>query len=216
MKTLPFIFALSLLSSTAFAKAKPKMFKVEVTNLTKGQPITPPVVAAHSPRTKIFMLGKKASKGLSILAQDGVTDNFVAELDGNKFVKRSVVGSGVILPGMKQSLMIEANDKRFVFSVVGMLARTNDAIVAARGLTSDLKVGQKITHLARVYDAGAEMNTQLCEHIPAPPCNNPGVGTEGGEGFVRFHEGVQKLGDLDVARDTFAPIAAKITVKRVQ
>lgn len=208
--------AIACTLSIAAAPSQKKLFKVSVTNLTKGQPITPPVIAVHAPSFKLFTLGKKSSEGLAILAQDGITDTLVQELAGNKKVKRSVVGSGIIMPGQTQETMVEANDPRFKLSIVGMLARTNDAIVSSLGLSTKLKVGQKVTSRAMVYDAGSENNTESCSHIPAPPCGNPQVGTEGGEGFVRPHEGLLGIGDLDASRDAFSSTSALITVKRIQ
>ena len=207
----------AFLSLTINAQAgEAKLFKVTVVNLTKGQPLTPPVVAVHAPGYIPVHLGQKASEGLALLATDGMTDVLVAEFANKAQVVRSAVGDGVILPGMKAEIMVKANDPRFNLSVVSMLARTNDAIAVAQELSTRLKVGQKAVALAEVYDAGAEMNTESCAHIPAPPCGNPGVATEGGEGFIRPHEGLLGIGDLTAQRDAFASKAAKIIVQRMK
>ena len=218
MKSLMMSIAL-MASMNSYAKdyqSPVKEFKVTVINLTKGQPITPPVLTVHSPKFKLFELGMPATKGLAVLAQDGVTSELVSELEASKKVVRSTTAEGVIMPGQKAELMIQANDTRFKLSIVGMLARTNDAIVSATSLPTGLKKGQKYSTLAKVYDAGAETNTESCSQIPAPPCGNPMVGTNGGEGFVRPHEGLTGVGDLDPARDAFSSVAAKIIVERVQ
>lgn len=215
-KALSLIAMISLSLANIQAAKLPKKFSVSIQNLTKGQPLTPPVIAVHSPKVAFFKIGESASEGLAILSQDGVTDTFVQELASIKTVVRSQVGTGVIMPGKSQELVIEANDPRFVLSVVSMLARTNDAIMAAQKLPLKLKKGMSFSVLASVYDAGAEMNTESCSTIPAPPCANPMVGTNGGEGFIRPHEGVQGTGDLDLSRDSFAQKVAKITIKRIQ
>lgn len=212
------ICSLVFLASAALAEynKNARLFKVSVVNLTKGQPLTNPVVAVHAPGYKIVDLGQPASKGLSALAQDGVTTAFEDELAKDRHVVRSKTGKSVVLPGQSSSIILEANNPHFQFSVFSMLARTNDAFTAAMNLGADLKVGQKVSYEASVYDAGAEENTELCDHIPAPPCNNPMVGTDGGEGFVRPHEGLLIVGDLTARRDAFAHIAAKITIERIQ
>lgn len=193
-----------------------KQFKVTIVNLTKGQPLTPAVVAVHAPQYQLFHLGQKASDGLSLLAVDGDTSLLVQELSQEMAVKRSATGKGIILPGQKEEILIEANDPRYQLSLVSMLARTNDAIATVKGISTYMKVGQKRAYLAHVYDAGAEKNTELCAHIPAPPCNSHGKGTDGGEGYIRPHEGFLGVGDLDANRDAFASVAAKIIVERVK
>jgi len=210
---LTLIFTSASIQASSYGKAK--KFKVTLLNLTKGQPMTPAVLAVHSQKHQLFHLGAKPSIGLSKLATDGMTDKLIHEFKKNKYVVRQATGDGITMPGQKSQIVIEANDRRFKLSLVSMLARTNDAIVLAQNISTKLRVGQKSVTLAKVYDAGAEANTESCSDIPAPPCNNPGMG-EAGEGFIRPHEGVVGVGDLDLSRDTFAPVAAKIIVERIQ
>ncbi|MCR9204309.1 MAG: spondin domain-containing protein [Halobacteriovoraceae bacterium] len=210
----PILLASVLFASFSF-QAAATQFEVTIQNLTKGQPITPPVLVAHSPKIQLFKVGEEASQGLKELAQDGVTSTLETELNSSAYVKGVNTGSGVILPGQKQTITLKSTSKKVVLSFVSMLARTNDAIVAAKNLPLRIRKGHSYVVLANVYDAGAEQNNESCSSIPAPPCNNPGVGTDGGEGFVRPHEGVLGIADLDLTRDTFASKAAKITIKRV-
>ena len=191
-------------------RPKQHRYKVTVYNLTKGQPLTPPVVVAHARAFKAFYLGGQVSDGLADLAQDGLTATLKEEFDANRKVHATAVGNGVIMPGEKQSVVITVPANTSVhFSVFSMLARTNDAFIAATGYAGSKKT------LARVYDAGVEQNTEDCAHIPAPPCGNHDVGTDGGEGFVRFHEGLHLQRDLNGLRDTFANVAAKVKIERL-
>ena len=96
-----------------------------------------------------------------------------------------------------------------------MLASTNDALVARRGLPLKSVKGRKRVVLLHVYDAGAEINDELCASIPGPPCGNPLVDTVDNEGFVHFHPGLALVGDLDTSH-TFANIAARIVIERVK
>lgn len=208
-------------SGAAFATPTPKapqqkLFKVTVQNLTKGQPITPPVVAVHAPQKTFVKLGEAPSAGLSALAKDGVTSALEKELKYERYVVRSSTGKGVILPGKKDEIMIEANHPKFQLTVVGMLARTNDAITVAKNLTLPSTIGMKAVYYAHTYDAGAELNTELCSDIPAPPCESPMQGPSEGEGFIRPHEGITYVGDLTGMRDAFSWVSAKITVERIQ
>jgi hypothetical protein len=210
------IIALSLLIGFQAQAAKAKKFKVTIVNLTKGQPMTPALVAVHAPGFELFHLGQPASKGLQIQAQDGDTSKLTQELMKSKSVVRTAMGAGVFLPGQKQEIEVEANNPYFKISLTSMLARTNDAFAAVQNISTALKVGQKVIKLAKVYDAGAENNTEECAHIPAPPCDNPMSGTNGGEGFVRPHEGINGIGDLELGRDTFSNVVAKVIVERIQ
>lgn len=217
MKSL--IFALTLLvAGQVHAKkaTNAKKFKVTVVNLTKGQPMTPALVAVHAPGFQLVHLGQEASQGLKDLAQDGITATLTTELAAQKAVVRTAQGGGVFLPGQKQEIEVEANNPYFQFSLVSMLARTNDAFAAAMNLPTNLQVGQKYSTLAKVYDAGAENNTEECAHIPAPPCDSHNIGTNGGEGFVRPHDGINGIADLELGRDAIAGVVAKVIVERIQ
>lgn len=200
-------------------------FKVTVINLTKGQPLTPPVIAVHawSGVNSVFLHpSHQASDGLAVLATDGMTDGLVAELDNERRrISQVVVGDGVIMPGQKAELTFSQKDRRFpTVSLFTMLARTNDAIAVANGrdslANSTYDSSKKRISFAQVYDAGVEHNSEDCEHIPAPPCNNPNSRpSQDGEGFIRPHEGLTLHGDLTGQRDTFANIAAKVIIERI-
>ncbi len=58
-------------------------YKITIVNLTKGQPITPPLVAVHTQDSQIFHLGQEASSGLKELSQDGGTSKLRNELRAN-------------------------------------------------------------------------------------------------------------------------------------
>lgn len=190
-------------------------YEVSITNLTKGQPLTPAVIAIHAPSVEIFSLGEPASEGLTQLAEDAETAELNSELEANSGVVRTVVGDGVILPGQTKTYTVEANNPKFRLSVVSMLGRTNDAFAGARSLPLYLKRGQSYSRLMKVYDAGTEENNEDGDFIPAPPFGNPGVrAEENAEGFVAPHPGIQNIGDLEPLRDAFAGHAAKITIKR--
>jgi hypothetical protein len=101
-----------------------------------------------------------------------------------------------------------------VLTLITMLVTTNDAIVVWSAYAHDgmmamdatapmsdgmmAKQGVKHDGVVRVYDAGTEANTELCAHIPGPPCGNKGVrAVDGAEGAVGPHGGILGVGDLD-------------------
>lgn len=200
-------------------------FRVTVINLTKGQPLTPPVIAVHAWNKAGYVLlhpSKPASDGLAVLASDGMTDGLVSELENSNIVSQIVVGDEVIMPGQKAEFTFrQTNDPRYpTISLFTMLARSNDAIAVVNGRDSltrtTTSARKKRIYFAQVYDAGVEHNSENCAHIPAPPCNNPNSRpSQDGEGFIRPHEGLTLHGDLTGQRDAFANIAAKVIIERV-
>ena len=60
-----------------------RTYRVTVTNVTDGQPLTPLVVAAHSGSTAVFTPGSAASPGLQSIAENGGVPDLVAELLAN-------------------------------------------------------------------------------------------------------------------------------------
>lgn len=189
-------------------------YKVTFTNVTKGQPLTPPVIAIHDASVVLFKLGEEASEGLKALAKDGQTDLILQELTTQTGVLATAKGTAPVLPGQSAEVII-ASDKKGVLSLASMLGRTNDAFAAGRFLHLPGKTGVKITYLLGVYDAGAEINTEACSDIPAPPCSSPKSGPAEGEGFVTSHPGVYGIADLTVLRDTFGKVAAKVVIEKM-
>ncbi len=203
----------SLTVSSSFAATG--VYQLTIQNLTNGQPITSPVIAVHAPGYELLKVGQKATKALGKLATDGITKDLEAELSYEKDVVRTAVGSGIILPGQSQSIEVLAKNPHFKISAIAMLARTNDAITAKNGLSLKLKPGQSYSAFLNTYDAGVEVNTESCNAVPAPPCNSHNVG-ETENGIIKPHVGILGLGDLDLARDSFAKEAAKLTIKRIK
>ncbi|MFQ5470760.1 MAG: spondin domain-containing protein [Gammaproteobacteria bacterium] len=209
-----FIALLSLSVSGVYA-GDTDGYRIEVTNLTRGQPITPPVIALHKKTFQLFSLGEPASAGLGALAKDGVTNTLLAELNADQDVVGTAVGGGLILPGETAFIEFTSDDDVEV-SLAAMLARTNDAFIAARNIRLK-KIEDKDSKsiLLTVYDAGAEENNEQCGFIPAPPCNSPHVDSLTAEGFVHPHPGVYGIAELLPVRDAFAPVGAKITIKKI-
>ena len=190
------------------------LYKATITNLTKGQVMTPAVMIVHRPSFSLFTLGEAASAGLQLQARDGDPTLLLDELAVADGVISTTVGGSPILWGETQVIEFSASP-RDQLSISSMLASTNDALVARRGLPLKSVKGRKRVVLLHVYDAGAEINDELCASIPGPPCNNPFVDTVDNEGFVHFHPGLGLQGDLDQSH-TFANIAARIVVERIK
>jgi len=191
-----------------------RRLEVTITNLTRAQVISPPVVVVHGQDFRIFAPGDEASEGLAALAENGVPGGLVAELEGERGVKEVAVADGPVLPGTSVTVQLESRSARAQVSVLGMLVTTNDAFFAAQGV--DLWWRTAATD-AQVYDAGSEANTESCDHIPGPPCGSPFVSPdEEGEGFIHIHNGIHGIDDLEPHTSDWRGPGARITVRRVR
>ena len=195
-KKLAAIALSGILSQAAFASNDHyKTYQVTITNAHSFHVLTPPVIIAHSRDFHLFEIAMPASEGLAHQAENGDPSVLLAELDDNDYVKNKVVGD-FVHPGESKTFEIQAH--RYVhFSVSSMLAGTNDAFIAVRGIAAPKRA---VYANAMVYDAGSEHNTESCADIPGPPCakrsGNARV-PEGAEGFVTFSNGVHGVADLE-------------------
>ncbi len=170
-------------------------FTVTITNATRGEVITPPVVIVHNKNFELFSVGSPAIPELVELAEDGVTDPLTAMLDTSPDVYDYAVAAGGIPPGESITVEVEAEGNFRRLTAVGMLATTNDAFFAVQGVKWSQSGSQMTYGLA--YDAGSETNNESCDFIPGPPCENPFIrDTSGAEGYVHIHSGIHGTGDL--------------------
>ena len=207
-RTFAQLSAVALLTSAFLAApvAAQPTWTVEITNLSASQIFSPPLVVAHNYRADLFEVGRPATAGMAAIAEDATYDMMMAALAANEFVGDVALGGGAILPGQTATVEIRAGGPTSRISVVGMLVTTNDAFY---GLDSYF-VGGAGSHTLTVpaWDAGSEANTESCDDIPGPPCGSHGVRvTEGAEGFVHIHRGLQGGGDLSGAYDWRNPVA---------
>lgn len=177
------------------------MVTIENTSPTS---ISPPVLIAHGSEFALFTLFEPASPELALMAEDGVPDDLAAVARIGSGVTAVVVSDGGVPSGESVTLSIDVGDAAYL-TWTGMLTTSNDAFVV---WTYPLK-GDDMSMMdmggpafadgvVRVFDAGTEANTELCEHVPGVPCGNKFVrATEGAEGFVTLHGGILGVGDLD-------------------
>jgi hypothetical protein len=195
---------------------RPAAFKLTITNLTEGQPLTPPVVALHRPSVDVFTVGRPASFAVKEIAENGNNAPLLATLGSSRGVADFAEGdTGPLVPPgtpgdatFDQSVEFEltsAPGTRFL-SVVSMLICTNDGFSGADSLPLPRSVGQVVTHLANAYEAGTEANTEDFRDI-VPPCQDL-IGVTGGPGtgqsdpalaqnsVIQHHPGISGRRDL--------------------
>ena len=206
-----------LVSGLSFADEKrykkAKKYKVTITNLTRGQIFSPPIVFAHDRNFSLFALGDLASEELAALAEDADLDGLI-DLISEKDYPYDVAGGG-IMPGdsVELELKISWRSRLGLISVAGMLVTTNDAFFAAHDVWL---LGQRnVVVEAPAYDAGSEYNSENCEFIPGPPCGNHVHDDTVPEGFVHIHAGIHGIGDLDPAQHDWRNPVALIKIQRV-
>lgn len=195
-------------------------YRITMTNITKGQVLSPAVVATHTQHaTPLFALGSPASEELAQLAEDAVLQPLFDALSASSDVMDVQIlasEAGPIPPGMSASVEIEAPSPFLWVSAASMLVTTNDAFTAVNGIRGP-NLGSTII-MAPAYDAGTEANTESCEHIPGPPCGNPNMRvTDGAEGFVYVSNGIEGEGD-DLSADGYDwrnPVA-RFEIMRIQ
>lgn len=168
---------------------------VYITNLSK-QIISPPLVMSHTWKVAIFVPGLPATEELTVLAEDGDPAPLAEMLAEHEEVFDVDVAAGMLFPGETAVLNLQTRGKFNRISAVGMLVTTNDAFF---GLSNYFIEPSEIVQRTEVpaWDAGTEVNSEMCATIPGPPCGNPFErDTEGAEGFVHVHSGIHGDGDL--------------------
>lgn len=192
-------------------------YTVTISNLTDGQPFTPPLAASHRPAVDLFEVGEPASEAIKEIAENGNLDPAVAfatESSSAKHIADAVValpdsGPPPILPGESRTFTLTTSNGANLFSWASMLICTNDGFVGIDSVRLPKQVGDRISLTADAYDAGTEINTEDLADI-VPPCQGltgveddmgaPGTGmsdpllAEGG--VIASHPGIDGVADL--------------------
>jgi len=171
-----------------------RRYAVTITNLTRGQVITPPVVIVHNEDFQLFVPGEAAIPELAMLAEEGATKPLEDLLSTDPSVFGATAASGPLFPGDSATVEVFAKGIFSQITVAGMLANSNDAFFAIRGERVP-KAGSRTVD-AVAYDAGSEGNLESCVHIPGPACGKHVRNPDGAEGFVHIHAGIHGIGDL--------------------
>ncbi len=209
-------FLASAVFSMALVQASDEhRYTVTITNLTHGQTFTPIMVASHKHNTKLFKLGQPASQELTAVAESGNTQPLSERLL-NSGMAHDVASTGELLgPGESVSVNVKTTKHFRHISVVSMLIPTNDAFIAVNGIRVPKRHRMR-TIMSPAYDAGTEMNDELCANIPGPYCGGAALSPEDGEGYVHIHPGIHGVADLRPAQFDWRNPVAKITIKRMR
>ncbi|MEW6324379.1 MAG: spondin domain-containing protein [Nitrospirota bacterium] len=207
-------FATGLSAQAVHADDEAVRYAITITNVTRGQVITPPVVISHNQGFKLFTVGAPAIPELAALAEDGPTAPLLSLLPSVPTVLDFTAATAPVLPGASVTLEVRTSGLFRSITAVGMLATTNDAFFAVQGVTAPKNGNATIE--AEAYDAGSERNSESCAFIPGPPCGSAGVrDTAGAEGYVHIHAGIHGIGDLVPATHDWRNPVAEIMIRRI-
>lgn len=192
--------------------AQAASYEITITNATKGQPLAPGLVIVHDKGYSLFEIGDAATDPLAVMAETGgpfeLQDSIPDSADTDLVLG---IHGGVALPSESNSIQITSEGK--FLTVVGMLAATNDAFYAIRGVR--LPTSGSTTFYATAFDAGSEANSELAADIPATNggADDPAI-NDGGEGYIHVHSGFLGAGDLDpIDHDWNNPVVEIIVEK---
>ena len=210
-----------------------KTYRVTISNLTSGQPFTPPVLLTHTGDTGIFSLGEEASTEIQAIAENGNNVPLVTVFSGDVDVREIVVGTAPIVPAhnpggtpfeSSASFMISTSGKAKFLSIASMLICTNDGFT---GIDSVRLPSKTKTVYAVAYDARTEQNTEDFADI-VPPCQgligvsstDMGTGMTDAllfqEGVVIPHAGINGGDDLQPQVHGWGDPVAKIVIERMR
>ena len=191
--------------------------EVSLTNLTRGQVLSPVFIARHDGNIDpLYTLGQPASEALAKMAEDADATDLLAawdpETNGNvSEAMLLALDDGPIPPGKTVNTHFQIEDGNKLMSFASMLVSTNDAFIGASGLN----VSQSRTVTLTAYDAGSEANSESCDYIPGPPCGSHAEDTAEAEGFVYVHNGIHGgpgSGLTPATHDWRDPVA-RLTIK---
>lgn len=210
-------------------------YEVTITNLTPGQPFTPPVLAVHRASTDVFTVGEAASAEVAAIAENGNNAPLELALAGDKHVASQVSGTAPLVPAGTPgaamfddtvTLTVTGDTGAKYLSWVSMLVCTNDGFTGIDGLRLPKGVGDSVTVTTQGYDAGSEVNTEDFADI-VPPCqgligvmsDDPGTGmsdpTLAEGGVISHHGGIVGGVDLVPGVHGWADPVASVEIVRV-
>jgi hypothetical protein len=214
----------------------PAVYEVTITDLTSGQPLTPPVVATHRGGVSIFRVGRAASFEVKEIAENGNNAPLLTALGANARVFESLqAGSGPLVPagtpgsamfGDSVTFTITADGSARYLSWMAMLICTNDGFTGSSRVPLPRQLGGSLVMQTAGYDSGTEINTEDFADM-VPPCQGL-IGVSSGEagtgtsdpalaegGTIAHHAGIQGGSDLLPEVHGWTDPVAQITITRV-
>ena len=225
--------ALTFLMPAEARSDSEKTYKITITNLTAGQPLTPPILATHTQRAGFFRVGEAASEAIQQIAENGNGEPLLQALGEDTHVHDVVAGTAPLVPannpgstGFESSatFTITTSGRAKYLSFASMLICTNDGFT---GLDSVRLPNHKNTVYTAAYDARTETNTEDFADM-VPPCqgligvssDDPGTGMSNPllaeDGIIIPHVGINGGVDLFPEVHGWSDPVTKIEIERVR
>ena len=201
-----------IMLSTPVVASDDDTYAVTITNVTAAQSFTPLLAITHKKGHPLLMLGSPALPELVRIAEGGDTMPFQQGLMDSGMAYDAASSGGLLGPGQSVTLNVKSKGRFNHLTVAAMLLPTNDGVIALNGMRLPKRT-QSV--MVPGYDAGSELNDELCAHIPGPHCGGAPFSDEDGEGFVHIHPGITGVGDLLSSQYDWKNPIAQITVKRM-
>src|ERR1044072_4884190 len=187
--------------AAAQTQAGLRTYEVTVTNITNSmQGLSPLLIATHPSTVHAWQMAQPASKGLELLAEEGMPDMLASEVKGS--ATDVATTKAHLLPGDSITVRVNARDGD-VLSAASMLIQTNDGFTGLDSVA--LADGNQDT---MAYDAGTEENTERKSDVPGPPFGGKNSGPATNPlGVVSMHEGIKGTGDVTPEFNWCGPVA---------
>ncbi|MCH2226938.1 MAG: spondin domain-containing protein [Candidatus Caenarcaniphilales bacterium] len=216
------LFCLIALLALNISAVSAASFEVKVTNLTQSQSFTPIIVSSQARAVDIFNAGEAASSEIEAVAEGGDISSLQTLLEADSAVIDVQSSEGLLAAGANSTITVNAPRRARYINLAAMLIPTNDAFIGLNNYPAPRRVGGTATVYLNAYDAGTEVNDELCSSIPGPgftECteNNTIPEPSGTDiGFIHIHNGIHGVGDLtEATRDWRGPVA-KVEITRVR
>lgn len=204
------VLGAALLTATAAADS---YYEVTVTNITKGMTFTPIMVATTKKGDQFLSLGSTASTAVETMAETGNLAPLQGSLDAYDISNSMFLP--FLAPGESVTQLVATTGEYRNISIAAMLIPSNDTFFAVNGVRGP-RGNKTMTFTVPAYDAGTELNDELCVSLPGPGCGgDPGPVSTNGEGYVYVSNGIRGVGDLDANMLDFNNPVAQITITRL-
>ena len=207
-------------------------WNVKITNLTTGQPFSAPLWAIHDSKTHLWEVGKQATNGATLIAEDALATPLNALLQTDP----DVLGAAVALPPITDPVtpppIPPGATREFEHRHQGQVRPRLDDLDARalerrvlrprlrearrdngkKGKKSNKKKLKNRTITVNAYDAGTEKNNEVGAFIPGPPFGHMFVRDQDAQ-FIAPHPGLRSDGEL--AAYIWQDPVAKIEIKKI-
>lgn len=180
--------ALSNRTAVRVDESKAYDYLVTVTDLSTGQPMSPPMAATHQGSGVMWELGSVSSFALKEIAENGNNAPMYYDLqqgraagtvyDFAQAVSTQLFPSPIVPAGRASpvtpfpqsvSFRIRGSAQADKLSLASMLVCTNDGFTGVDGLALPKAKGQTVSVPLLAYETGTELNTQTLADM-MPPC----------------------------------------------